>query len=61
MIEYDAEDDIFVGEVFGIKDSLNFHGNSIGEFRNIFSQSIDHYIELCEKTGKNLDKEFKEL
>ena len=30
-IEYDAEDNIFVGEVFGITDSLNFHGTSVTE------------------------------
>ncbi len=25
-IKYDTDDDIFVGEVSGINDSLNFHG-----------------------------------
>ena len=30
-IEYDAEDNIFVGEVIGITDSLNFHGTSVDE------------------------------
>lgn len=58
-IEYDAEDEIFVGEVFGITDSLNFHGNSIDELKNTFSQCIDNYLELCKKVGKNPDKEFK--
>ena len=27
-IEYDAEDNIFVGKVIGINDSLNFHGTT---------------------------------
>ena len=58
-IEYDAEDEIFVGEVFGITDWLNFHGNSIDELKNTFSQCIDNYLELCKKVGKNPDKEFK--
>lgn len=58
-IEYDAEDNIFVGEVFGITDSLNFHGTSVSELKEMFEQSIDNYLELCEKTGKNPDKEFK--
>ncbi len=58
-IEYDAEDDIFVGEVFGITDSLNFHGTSVIELKEMFEQSIDNYLELCEKIGKNPDKEFK--
>lgn len=58
-IEYDAEDELFVGEVFGITDSLNFHGSSINELKSTFSQCIDNYLELCKKVGKNPDKEFK--
>ena len=58
-VEYDAEDDILVGEVFGITDSLNFHGRSLDEIKKMFQQSIDNYLELCEKIGKNPDKEFK--
>lgn len=58
-IEYDSEDDIFVGEVFGIADSLNFHGNSIDELKNTFSQCIDNYLDMCEKFQKIPDKEFK--
>ena len=30
-VTYDADDNLFVGEVFGISDSLNFHGSSIDE------------------------------
>ena len=58
-IEYDADDDIFVGEVFGISDSLNFHGTTVEELKQMFQQSIDKYLELCEKIGKNPDKEFR--
>ena len=28
-VVYDAEDELFVGEVFGISDCLNFHGSSV--------------------------------
>lgn len=58
-IEFDADDNIFIGEVFGITDSLNFHGTSVTELEEMFKQSIDNYLELCEKIGKNPDKEFK--
>lgn len=57
-IEYDAEDEIFVGEVFGVTDSLNFHGDSIGELKRMFSQCIDNYLALCQKIGKTPEKEF---
>lgn len=58
-VEYDAEDNIFVGEVFGIADSLNFHATSVDELNTMFAQCIDNYLELCEKTGKQPEKEFK--
>lgn len=58
-VEYDAEDNIFVGEVFGITDSLNFHGTSVTELKEMFEQCINNYLDLCEKIGKNPDKEFK--
>ena len=58
-IEFDAEDNIFVGEVFGITDSLNFHGSTVQELKNVFEQSVDNYLELCKKIGKSPDKEFK--
>lgn len=58
-IVFDADENIFVGEVFGITDSLNFHGSTVEELKNMFEQSIDNYLELCKKIGKNPDKEFR--
>jgi predicted HicB family RNase H-like nuclease len=59
QIEYDSEDEIFVGKVYGITDSLNFHGTSVGELEEMFHQSIDNYLQMCANTGKTPDKEFK--
>ncbi len=58
-IEFDAEDTIFVGEVFGISDSLSFHGTTVEELKEMFQQSIENYLEICQKTGKKSDKEFR--
>lgn len=58
-IDYDAEDDLLVGEVFGISDSLNFHGKSLDELKQAFHDSIDNYLEFCKKIGKEPEKEFK--
>lgn len=57
-VEYDAEDRIFVGEVFGIADSLSFHGTSVEELEKMFRQSIDNYLEMCKHFGKEPDKEY---
>lgn len=58
-VEFDAEDNIFVGEVFGTTDSLNFHGSTVEELKSMFQQCIDNYLELCEKIGKEPEKEFR--
>lgn len=58
-IVFSEEDMLFIGEVFGIQDSLNFHGTTIPELVENFHQSIDNYLEMCEEFGKKPDKEFK--
>ena len=58
-IEFDSDDNIFVGEVFGIADMLSFHGSSVPELKQMFEQSIDNYLELCATIGKEPEKEFK--
>ena len=57
-VEYDADDNILVGEVLGIDDSLNFHGSSIEELTAAFHNCIDNYLELCEQIGKSPDREY---
>ena len=57
-IEFDSEDCIFVGKVSGLSDSLNFHGTSVEELKQMFHQSVDNYLELCKEIGKSPDKEY---
>ena len=58
-IEFDAEDNIFVGKVFGITDSLNFHGTSVDELETSFHNCIENYLEMCKRYNKKPNKEFK--
>lgn len=53
-ISYEPEDKIYVGEVRGISDSLNFHGRSILAVNAMFHQSIENCLNLCKQIGKNL-------
>lgn len=46
------DDQIFVGEVVGISDSLCFHGRDIRELEVMFHQSINNYLSICQKIGK---------
>ena len=47
-IRYSDEDNLFVGEVFGINDMLGFHGSSVEELENMFHQSVDNYLQMCQ-------------
>ena len=58
-IRYSDEDRLFVGEVFGITDTLAFHGSSVQELESMFHQSVDNYLEACREFGKEPDKEYK--
>lgn len=58
-IDYSAEDNMLIGSVINIRDSLHFHGNSIPEITQSFHDSIDNYLEMCEALGKSPDKEYK--
>ena len=59
QIEYDSDDGFFVGKVFGIVDSLYFHGISVAELEEMFHQCVDNYLQMCKDTGKTPDREFK--
>ena len=56
---FDADEKIFIGEVVGIDDSLNFHGYSVSELEEMFHQSIDNYLDLCRQIGKEPNKEYR--
>ena len=58
-IEYDQVDQIFVGNVIGINDSIGFHGKSVQELQEKFKTAIEDYVEFCKQAGKNPEREFK--
>ena len=57
-VEFDAEDNIFIGKIFGIKDMVSFEGTSVKELERGFKEAVDDYVEHCKKVGKQPDKEF---
>lgn len=58
-VEYSPEDETFVGQVFGVADTLVFDGQSIEELKAMFHASIDDYLELCQEIGKEPDREYR--
>ena len=50
-IYFDEEDRIFVGRLTGIDDIVSFHGATVDELETAFHESVDHYLEVSERTG----------
>ena len=51
-IEFDQRDDIFIGKIVGIADTITFHGETVKELRADFEAAVDHYIADCQATGR---------
>jgi predicted HicB family RNase H-like nuclease len=50
-IEFDPRDNIFVGKLMGIEDSITFHGEAVKELKADFQAGIDHYVADCTVQG----------
>ena len=50
-IEFDDDDQIFVGDVIGIDDIICFHSENAKEIIPIFHDMVDGYIETSKKRG----------
>jgi len=57
-IEYDDEDRIFVGRLAGIDDIVSFHGATVDKLETAFHESVDHYLEVSERTGRPAQKPY---
>ena len=57
-VEYDQEDRIFIGRVAGIQDIVSFHGKTVDELEQAFQESVDHYLEVSERTGRPAQKPY---
>ncbi len=51
-VEYDAEDEIFVGRVAGINDVVGFHAATVDGLKAAFHEAVDDYVQTCAKAGK---------
>lgn len=58
-VYYSEEDECFVGDVLGIRDTIAFDGSNVQELEAMFHESIDDYLAMCEETGKKPDREYR--
>jgi len=57
-VEYDNDDNIFVGRIVGINDIVAFHGTSVEELKQAFEESVADYLAACKEFGKAPDKSY---
>jgi len=58
QVEFDNEAGLFHGEVIDTRDVITFQGKSVQELQKAFKDSIDDYLDFCEKRGEKPDKPF---
>lgn len=57
-VEFDAEDEIFVGHIAGIGDIVGFHAESVEALKVAFREAVDDYLATCAAAGKDPDKPY---
>jgi len=58
-ISYSTEDEVFFGTIHGINDLITFEGDSVSELKKAFHESVDEYLEMCERLQKSPEKAYK--
>lgn len=57
-IEFDAEDEIFTGQIAGIRDVVGFHANTVSELKEAFHEAVDDYVDTCAEIAKDPQKPY---
>jgi predicted HicB family RNase H-like nuclease len=57
-VDFDDKARIFHGDVINTRDVITFQGTSVDEIEKAFQDSIDDYLEWCEKDGTNPEKPY---
>lgn len=58
LVEFDAEDEIFVGRLAGVNDVVGFHTDAAGAIKAVFREAVDDYLAACEQVGKRPEKPY---
>jgi predicted HicB family RNase H-like nuclease len=51
-VEFSDEDNLLFGKIEGINDLIMFEGSSVKEFKKIFKEAVNDYIEICKQSNK---------
>ncbi|MCF6312739.1 MAG: type II toxin-antitoxin system HicB family antitoxin [Verrucomicrobiales bacterium] len=57
-VRFDDDDEVFHGEVLGLRDVVTFQGTTVEELKRAFEDSIEDYLDFCKERGEAPDKPF---
>lgn len=57
-IDFDNDDDLFVGRIAGIQDVVGFHARSVDDLKEAFREAVDDYVATCKAVGKSPEKPY---
>lgn len=57
-IEYDADLNLFCGEILGLNGGADFYGSNPEELRQEFKVSLEEFLAVCEEQGISPVKEY---
>ncbi len=55
-IDYDGEDEIFVGRLLGLRAMVSFHAETVAKLKREMQFAVDEYVASCEKRGETPEK-----
>ena len=58
IVGFSADDECLVGHIAGINDVIGFHADSVEEIRKVFYETVDDYLDTCEKIGREPNKPY---
>ena len=50
-IEFSAEDNVYFGEIIGIRSLISYEGETAKELLEDFHGAVDDYLALCKENG----------
>ncbi len=58
VVQFDESAETFHGRVVGIRDVITFEGRAVDELRKAFEDSVDDYLEFCQKLDRPPNKPY---
>lgn len=57
-VDYNADAELFHGEVVNTRDVITFQGQSVDELKSALADSIEDYLAFCRQRGEDPEKPY---